>query len=212
MIHYTVIRTLPPPPLVAGTLATYEVAGNGVFYHAARPLLEARVLVAPALVRGLPPLAPFVHLQVPKVPRVLWETMLATAREQQDARGPLEVLFHLLYVSGRWEVQQPAQQQTPLSVIPLETGPDSTYERAIIEVHSHHRMPAFYSATDAADDRWFRFNVVLGHIFTEPEILVRLGVDGYQSVVVATTICEQVPAGWHDVSEVVGIREEDGHA
>jgi hypothetical protein len=199
LITYTVVRTLPPPPLTPGTLASYEVAGNGVFYHAAHPALEARVCVTPATIRGLPPLDPLVALRVPRVPGEVLLRMLEIARGEHDDHGPLEVLFHLTYTSEQgWQVHLPAQRQTRLSVEPLDTGADSTYERALIEVHSHHAMRAFYSHTDAADDHWFRFNVVLGRIFDAPELLVQLGVDGYHATVPADTIFH-LPDGIRDV-------------
>lgn len=237
IIGYQVVRHLPPPALQPGTLATYEVAGNGLFYHAARPELEARIWIADAPVRGLPPLSPFAHLKLPKVPSALLEAMLAYARSEVDAAGePLEVLFHLLHeaqdvqdaqegrdvhepgdlsaLGGRvsvqapssasvpnehcqelvvpgWKIFLPAQRQTRFSVEPLEVGPTSTYERAIIEVHSHHDMAAFYSSIDRDDDRWLRYNVVLGRINAgAPEILVHVGADGYHMTIPARTIFE----------------------
>ncbi len=75
-----------------------------------------------------------------------------------------------------------------------ESGPGSSYAGALIEVHSHHGMPAFWSGTDDADEQGFRLYAVLGDIFRRPTLRVRVGIYGQFYELPAGTIFG-LPAG-----------------
>ena len=62
---------------------------------------------------------------------------------------------------------------------------------AVVDLHSHNSMPAFWSHTDNQDERGLRFYAVIGRLDTDrPEIRCRVGVYGHHWPVPATTIFE----------------------
>jgi hypothetical protein len=50
----------------------------------------------------------------------------------------------------------------------------------LLDLHSHHQMDAYFSPTDDADDTGLSVSAVVGQIYTEPEIVVRLNVYGHR--------------------------------
>ncbi len=94
--------------------------------------------------------------------------------------GFLEVLFYLDSLGDEWRLWEPNQVKSRLDIT-------YTPENALIEVHSHHAMGAFFSFTDNADQTGFRIYTVLGRINTEPTLRVRVGIYGY---------FWDIPAGW----------------
>lgn len=176
------------PPIKPGKLYEYILAENGVFLHVRRTGLEVMLQSfmpwAPGLkVRGLQPAEAFFHCDYPRVPFSHCSVMLNYARSAKDANGhQLEILFHLIWLEAqkKWEVRIPQQEQHPASCKPVGTSiaPGGTYERAMIEVHSHHSMRAFFSGTDDKDEQGFRIYGVLGTIFDRPTLRVRIGVYG----------------------------------
>lgn len=179
---------LPEVAEVETTAAMYEyvTAGNGVFVQARRPELEVTFPVAEAQVKGLVHLDTKVRLAGRKVPRRLTEEI---ARHSMEAAGdhhhtlPREVLFHLLYdlQAGEWRLVLPEQLQTATSVQPLDDSATSSYARAVIEVHSHHRMRPSFSEWDDRDEQGFRLYGVIGDLGREdrqPSMRLRIGVYG----------------------------------
>jgi PRTRC genetic system protein A len=105
---------------------------------------------------------------------------------------PREVLFHLLYDTSerKWTLVTPEQIQTEMSVKPVDDSPASSYAQAVIEVHSHHRMSAFFSEQDDRDEQGFRLYGVIGNLNKEgncPSLRLRAGVYGS---------FHEVPAEW----------------
>lgn len=176
------------------TMYEYVVAGNGVFLQARRPEFAATFPVARGRINGLAHLAAKVQLAGGLVPRELVEIML---QESLCAAGnrqapPREVLFHLLYDTSEceWTLVTPEQIQTATSVKPVDDSPASSYAQAVIEVHSHHRMPAFFSEHDDRDEQGFRLYGVIGDLNREgqyPSLRLRVGVYGS---------FYEVPADW----------------
>ena len=128
------------------------------------------------------------------VPRRLAEEIERRAREEagDDATCPRVVLFHLLYDSraGGWQLVVPEQVQTVTSVKPVDDGYGSSYARAVIEVHSHNRMGAFFSEWDDRDEQGFRLYGVVGDLRQEgnrPSLRLRVGVYGN---------FYEIPAAW----------------
>jgi hypothetical protein len=195
----------------------YVLTGAGVYVAGARKGLDALVPVAHCEVRGLPVCDPYVRMAYPRVARWAVDVMLHLAREAVGARGePVEILFHLMWDNDwydappsmnrldGWRLVVPKQRATWTSVQPEDTGPGSSYAEAIIEVHSHHTMHAFWSGTDDRDEQGFRLYGVLGDIFSEPVLRVRVGVYGYFWEIPASEVFE-LPA---EVSESFGLRSE----
>ncbi|MGH9842066.1 MAG: hypothetical protein ACREEM_25210, partial [Blastocatellia bacterium] len=158
----------------------YIFAGNGVFKRATRNEMSAMIPVSDCTIRGLAPVEPELSAQFGKVPEFIVQQILEVAREA--ARQELEILFHLSLVDGIWQLEVPPQIQRYASVEPLEKGAGSSYERAIIEIHSHHRMPARFSPDDDRDETGFRIYGVIGNLNPRsaqwPKINFRVGVYG----------------------------------
>jgi hypothetical protein len=197
----------PMPPEPYGGLYNYALAGNGVFLRASRPGLEVCIPIADCEVRGLFPLEARVTLSYPRVPAAYVRKMLDLSISACVEYGsPIERLFHLrsqedgFAVDGRrWRLDQPTQQATATSVRPTDDAPDSSYDLALIEVHSHHQMEAFFSGADDEDEQGFRIYGVLGDIFTKPKMRVRVGCYGHFLEVPAETIFE-MPDGIEDAN------------
>ncbi|MFN7970791.1 MAG: Mov34/MPN/PAD-1 family protein [Acidobacteriota bacterium] len=184
MIGY---RIATDPPALVGPdapLLEYTLAGNGVLVHAKREGLEALIPIGCCDVRGLHVVDPHVHLER-RVPRAFLSRMLGRAREV-CAERPLEVLFHLVPGEMGWDLVEPPQEATATSVRPLPGA--STTSQALIEIHSHHGMGAFFSATDDEDEQGFRIYGVLGTIFTRPTLRLRVGVHGHFFPLKATEV------------------------
>lgn len=181
LVSYHIARTQGLVPFT-GPLYEYWMSGNGLLLRAERPGLAAWVPIAPARVRGLPPLEPGIRLDAPRVPGAAVAKMLELARGAHDAGGhPVEQLYHLEWqrASARWWLTVPTQTQTAYSCEPHATGPGSSYASALIEVHSHHTMQAFWSDTDNRDEQGFRLYAVWGTIFRQPTLRVRVGIYGH---------------------------------
>lgn len=183
-------ETLPVP---YGGLYNYSLAGNGVFVEARREELQAVVQISDCEVRGLRDLSAGLTFNLPRVPVSHLLSMLKLSRSACVRNGqPIEALFHLLWLDReqRWSLCWPEQEATGSSVRPLADSGGSSYQRALIEVHSHHQMQAFFSGQDDADEQGFRVYGVLGEIFTSPKISVRVGCYGYFLDVPADQIFE----------------------
>lgn len=171
------------PPFPSNIFYEFWLAGGGVYLRAKRTGLEVLMPIADCEVRGLPDLHPFVRLDYPSIPRELLARALEIARQAKNEwNRPIEKLFHLSFDerAGHWRLEVPAQIQTAGSVIPVVSETGSSYERAILELHSHNVMAAFFSAVDDEDEaRSFRLFGVIGRIFQKPEIRLRVGVFGY---------------------------------
>lgn len=180
-------ETPPPRVEVQITAAMYEyvTAGNGVFLQARRPELEVTFPAAELQVKGLAHLETKIRLSGGLVPLQLTEEIVHRSVEAavDDEMSPREVLFHLLYdaQAGRWQLVIPEQVQTRTSVKPVDDSADSSYARAVIEVHSHNRMGAFFSEWDDRDEKGFRLYGVIGDLGCEnkrPSLRLRIGVYG----------------------------------
>ncbi len=188
-----------------GQLYSYLVAGNGVFVTASGPAVTVCFPIAECEIRGLPSLKPAFYLARPKVPANYVTKMLELSIANYDDGRKREALFHLIWLEEefRWRLDMPEQEAGGTSVKPLDDGPESSYAQALIEVHSHHEMEARFSTIDDADEQGFRVYGVLGEIFTEPKLCVRVGVYGQFWEVPASEVFELpsmmegfVPEGW----------------
>ena len=65
------------------------------------------------------------------------------------------------YVLRGWTCRMPNALATP-TALAYENDP-----RAVIDLHSHGRMSAFFSSTDDADEQGFRLYVVIGNVDTD---------------------------------------------
>ena len=192
LVNYLIAQPgIPLPPIIAG-LYEYILAGNGVFVRGARPEFTAQFRLAPCDVRGLADLETQIEMRLPRVPVEQMRAMLNLAQQAKNSHGePVEIIFHLLFDDGmNWHVVIPEQVQLPASAKPLDDSVGSSYARALIEVHSHDDMPAWFSTFDDYDETGVRIYAVLGRVFDRPEICVRVGLYGFRGEIPASLIFE----------------------
>lgn len=158
---------LPP-----GKAYGYVLAGNGVFKIAHNRHFEACIPVSQCRVSGLAELKPYLWLD-DKLPISALRAALSNARRAaQDA--PREAMYHLKWVGRQVVVESPAQVGTAAS-LRYAGGDDPDI---VMDLHSHCEIGAFFSQTDNRDEQGLRLYGVIGSIFTQPEIALRVGVYG----------------------------------
>jgi len=190
------------PPERQGAMFDYVLASDGLYLNAERAELEVFFRIAPAEVRGLSPGRPAFNFWRPLVPGNLIEEVFRIATRY--AEYSKETLFWLEhselnpYDEG-WLIRQPAQTRTAASCRPYG-GQDEHYQRAIIEIHSHHSMPARFSSTDDRDETGFRIYGVIGRLPEAPEIRMRVSVYGYFWEIPACWVLD-LPEGLRDCNE-----------
>lgn len=203
-IQYHVYRgqDLPPAKPYA-----YALAGNGVFKLADTAHFSAALRLASPRrpVAGLEELFAGMVLHVPRIPARWLRAVLADARRVGRGRGvlrPVEQMYHFHYfyhdpddrLNGQgWRVERP-RQEASAGRVTYQGGDAKTI---VLDLHSHHEMAAFYSSTDNRDELGCRFYAVLGHIYSRPEIRLRLGVYGDFLDLPATALFEDL-AGVED--------------
>jgi PRTRC genetic system protein A len=189
LVDYVAATAWPLPPINAA-MYEYVVASNGVFVRGRRTGLSVMlpVMTGPAIpLRGLVPVEPFVQLDHPRVPAELVDEMLnAALAAKDDDLKPVEVLFHLTWDANGARLAMPSQERGVAFVRPI--GQTLSYETAVVEVHSHHGMAACFSPTDDADETGFRIFGVLGEIYTQPTLRVRVGLYGHYWEIPATWV------------------------
>jgi PRTRC genetic system protein A len=157
-------------------LYDYVVAEQGLIkrlensYASADLLLEPFSQQLPGLRLQPYPLQPL-RVKLPRIPGQLLRAVLADAQ----ANLQQEMMYHLRFEPGQgWAVTRPAQDRSWARV-----GYQMDPTGVALDLHSHHRMPPFFSGTDDADEQGGRFYGVLGHLDRpQPELALRLGMYG----------------------------------
>jgi PRTRC genetic system protein A len=168
LVEYLVARHGPPSR--RGLAYDYVVAGDGLYVVADNRYLAARVPVARATVRGLPPVYASLTLRAGRLPPGLWDQIVAVA----FARPECEVLLAVSLEPSGYQLLRPAQLVGPASVIYRPPGD------ALLQLHSHGAYPARFSRTDDADEQGFGLYGVVGRLGSlRPEVALRVGVYGY---------------------------------
>lgn len=158
----------------------YVLAQNGLFKLVDTPHFYVSLCLSAARVAGLrgwPEEG--VLLRVPKIPATWLAAVLRDARAQGiggvGILRPVEQMYHFHWLPGQgWRVSRPRQQATSGSVH-YHGGEEPSI---VLDLHSHHEMPAFFSDTDNRDEQGCRFYAVIGRIYSRPEIRLRLGAYG----------------------------------
>jgi PRTRC genetic system protein A len=152
-----------------GLFYDYILAGNGLFLRGAAPLLKATILLSPARVRGLPPLDEQMELTHGKIPGRLYDLSLSIFMARNNEEQYLAITWE-----DEYRLRMPAQERCKASV-KYENLPSS-----VMDIHSHHRMPARFSPQDNTDEQGLRLYMLVGRLDTLlPEVKIRLGVYGY---------------------------------
>lgn len=186
--HFKKSETLPA---IGQNLYEYVVGSNGCFVRAKRKEMEAMIKTGAFLqpLRGLKRVEAYLKIEE-QVPAKLVGKMF----EMAFRAGNREILFYLTYNQG-WKLHVPDQQQCGAAVNPIDPycGAD-----VVLEVHSHHRMKAFFSRQDDLEEQaGFRLYSVIGDFDRKPTILTRVGVYGHFQMVHSKTVFE-MPTGLMD--------------
>jgi len=117
------------------------------------------------------PLQPLVF-KLPRIPEYLLLAVLDDARSEIER----EVMYHFRFDPEQgWTVTRPAQDQYTARV-----GYTVDPTGVALDLHSHNRMSAFFSATDDRDEQGGRFYAVIGRLDrSRPELALRLGLYGH---------------------------------
>lgn len=174
-----------------GTLFDYVLAGDGVWLQTENERLWARVPVATGSVRGLEPLGGVLELEHGRIPQRVWEEAVqllyvggeerweyqhdaGRPRERAAYVHPVEAMVAIRWEAGMYRVVKPRQEAGGTHVC-YEPVPG-----AVVELHSHHRMRAYFSPQDDSDEQGLGVYGVIGRLHTErPEVVLRLGAYGY---------------------------------
>jgi hypothetical protein len=197
-----------------GLLYQIVFAGNGTFARARRDGLEVLMPYDAHEVPMLPRLTPGLSLDAPRVPACIIEAIFDVSRAVAASR-PLEALFHLHFDrdTGQWTLSLPPQNATATSVRHADDGPDSSFHKAWIEIHSHHSMPARFSGpagvegTDDNCEQDFRLYGVVGDIFRRPSLRMRVGLYGNRFWEIPAALVCELPPGVADCVAEEQLRE-----
>jgi PRTRC genetic system protein A len=160
-------------PRRSGLAYDYLLAGDGVYVLAENQHLDVRVPVARCTVRGLAAVHAAWALKHGPVPVSIWNSLVADATAW--ALAGHETLLAVLHEPPfGYRLFRPPQVVGATRVVYRPTA------ATVLEVHSHHRMPAYFSRTDDADEQGLRLYGVIGRLDTErPEVALRVGAYGY---------------------------------
>ncbi len=96
------------------------------------------------------------------------------SRERSSGTDLLEAMVAVVWSGTAYEVACPPQDASASHV---------TYEKSpgtVLELHSHHRMPAYFSTIDDADEQGLELYGVVGRLHTDrPEVVLRAGAYGH---------------------------------
>ena len=150
----------------------YVMGAGGIYVQSESTHLTARMLVAPAKVRGLAPVSEKLELAHGLIPAHVFELGLAWMLAAPDTER---------FFAVRWD------GDAYLLVVPEQAGTSAslTYQPpagVVAEFHSHGRHSAFFSATDDRDEQGFRVYGVVGRLDRpEPELTLRVGIYGHST-------------------------------
>jgi PRTRC genetic system protein A len=167
-VEYLVARD--GPPARRGLAYDYVLGGDGLYVAAEGRYVKALIPVAPARVRGLPPLCPAVELPAGRLPQALWDQIVAVAADRPER----EVLLAVRAELSGYRLIRPLQIGGALRVVYRPTAD------VLLQIHSHGAYSARFSATDDADEQGFGvYGVVGGLLDGRPQVALRVGVYGY---------------------------------
>jgi PRTRC genetic system protein A len=176
LVEYHVYRGVERP--ISARAYDYILAGNGLFKRAHSRYVQARIPLVTVRVAGLPDLEPAIELNIwpGRGPGRLLYPILADARKH--AQNGHEQMYHVRLIRTpdglRWRVMVPGQR-AGAGRIEYQVGDEANI---VCDLHSHHRLGAFFSGTDDRDEVGFRFYAVVGRVLDRPEISLRLGMYG----------------------------------
>jgi len=195
--HHVATPTHPLPEARVGI--TWIWAQNGIFKRGVDSSFDILVCVGHApRVSGLACLVPHARSTAcsERIPGGLLEALLDHARRAGDGGAivrPIEQQYFITYRQGLsrpFRLAAPTQQASAVSV---------RYEmpkcgQRLLDLHSHHSMAAYFSATDDRDDTGLNISAVVGRIFDKPEITIRANVYGHHQRLPPLSLFDHLPA------------------
>ena len=171
---------------------TWVMAGNGIWKVGINEEIKVMVKCFHATVPGLPLLRPAVMWQAyytDAMPGRWLPHILAHARQQGNTEFHYLFAFTDTRISDHVGVMLPKQDGTAGRV--CYEMPESI--TPTLDLHSHHRMPAYFSDTDDQDDGGLSVSAVIGRIHgMRPEIRVRLNCWGWHQEVPARLVFDHL--------------------
>ncbi len=198
----TVAEALP----IAQSGITWLWASNGVFKRGVDQALDVLICAHPTRpTPGLAQLVPHVRYasHSGRIPGELLTALLEHARKAADDRPgiaarSIEQQYFVTYREGLprpFRVAVPEQTASATRIEYRVTVPG----QILVDLHSHHRLEAYFSDTDDQDDGGLSVSAVIGRIFGEhPAICVRANVYGHRQRIPALTIFDCLPQGLRD--------------
>lgn len=206
-VDYLVARD--GPPLRSGLVYDYLLAGDGVWLAAENSALRVRAPVAPAAIRGLPALGGACELRHGRLPAAIWEACVAVTRGV--AAGRHEILLLVIHGPGGYRLIVPEDQRATATRVVYTPPVLAVGEAIALALHSHHTMPAFFSATDDADEQDLGLYAVVGRLLGDsPEVIVRAGAYGHWLPVPWEAVFAGDRRSFRDVAFDPLLRDGDG--
>lgn len=201
LVNYHFATPAQPLPVQHNGI-TWIVAQNGIWKRGVDAERDFLICVHPGetCIPGLVSLVPHARFRQTglPLPAAILTGILVNARKAKEQDQLIEQQYHILLDHGLLRVRIPKQQASSHRVV--YEMPDGV---VILDLHSHHSMPAYFSATDDRDDLGLSISAVIGHItLDQPEIVIRLNVFGHHQSIPALLVFERLGV-FRDVSEVV---------
>jgi PRTRC genetic system protein A len=178
---------------------TWVWADNGIWKRGVDEQLDVLVRVVawqpgssgPGLVNLLPRVR--WHNVQRRLPGRFLASILEHARQAVDTQRqiarPIEQMYHIVSDGTRMRVLVPEQDASATHI--RYQVPEGV--QLLCDLHSHHGLGAYFSATDDGDDLGLSVSAVIGAIFNDqPQIVVRLNCYGQRQPVPALTIFDDL--------------------
>lgn len=206
-VDYLVARDGSPPR--SGLIYDYLLAGDGLWLAAENSALRVRAPVAAAAIRGLPALGGTCELRHGRLPAAIWAACVAVARGVATYRH--EILLLVLHGPGGYRLIVPEDQRATATRVVYTPPVLAVGEAIALALHSHHTMPAFFSATDDADEQDLGLYAVVGRLLgASPEVIVRVGAYGHWLPVPWEAVFAGDRGSFRDLAFDPPLRDEDG--
>jgi PRTRC genetic system protein A len=190
--HHVATPACPLPEPCPGI--TWIWATNGVYKRGVSETLDLLIPVgiswpAPGLARLLP------HVRWRqwsyRLPGALLSPLLEDAKRAGAGGAVLRPIEKQYFFVWRDGVRVVAPKGQDASAVHLRYSMP-TSGPVLLDLHSHHGMDAYFSATDDRDDTGLSVSAVIGKIYTRPTIVTRINVFGQRWAVPALTIFDNL--------------------
>lgn len=210
-----------------GLLYDYILASNGLFIETEGKLIAARIPVAPCEVRGLAPVEPKVVLRYGKVPKHLFDLALNTMMTTPDKERYVAITYTDSYhisvpnqAADKDQIGKGVNDGHGSGAGVAYLNPDSV----LLDMHTHPKMPAYFSQIDNRDETGLRLYAVVGHFGIYHEVTDDMSHDEAMGWIQNNTRAIRLrvgvygyfhPIAWKDVfegelgSEMFDISEEE---